>query len=252
MSEPAPKLLDQVRHVLRIKHYSIRTERAYLDWIKRFILFHGKRHPKDKGSAEIEAFLNALAVTKQVSASTQNQALAALLFLYRQVLCQELSDRIAVIRAKQTEHLPTVMDQAEALRVIAHLTNPYQLMAQLLYGSGLRLMECLRLRVKDLDFAQHQIIVRDGKGGNDRDTLLPDCLRTPLQRQLRYAQALHQNDLEEGYGEVYLPTALARKYPNADQDWCWQGPRVVCIAQSCVAFSAQSAPGTQLAGRPRC
>jgi len=222
MPEPAPKLLDQVRHVLRLKHYAIRTEQAYIDWIRRFILFHHKRHPKDMGSAEVEAFLTHLAVKKQVSASTQNQALAALLFLYNHVLHQDLLEPIAAVRAKGTGKLPTVMEQAEVRQVIAQLSDVYQLMAQLMYGSGLRLMECLRLRVKDLDFAQHQIIVRDGKGGKDRDTLLPDMLTLPLQRQLRYAKALHENDLEQGYGQVYLPLALARKYVNADREWCWQ------------------------------
>ncbi len=222
MTQPAPKLLDQVRAVLRLKHYSIRTEEAYLDWIKRFILFHHKRHPQEMGAPEIQTFLTYLAVDLHVAASTQNQALSALLFLYRDVLNQPIPDPIDAVRAKQPQHLPTVLAKDEATRLIAHLSDPYQLMAKLLYGCGLRLMECLRLRVKDIDFEQHQIIVRQGKGQKDRDTILPDSLIAPLQRQLRYAQVLHQNDLEWGYGRVSLPDALERKYPNANREWAWQ------------------------------
>lgn len=222
MPELAPKLLDQVRHALRVKHYSIRTEAAYLHWIKRFILFHHKRHPRDMNTLEIEAFLTHLAVNERISPSTQNQALSALLFLYQQVLHQELERPVDAVRAKAVRRLPVVMTKAEVSQVIARLTSPYQLMAQLMYGSGLRLMECVRLRVKDLEFGQRQIIVRDGKGGKDRDTLLPESLIPPLQRQLRYTQALHHNDLEQGYGAVYLPYALERKYPNANREWAWQ------------------------------
>jgi integron integrase len=217
-----PRLLDQVRHTLRTKHYSIHTEEAYLHWIKRFILFHHKKHPQEMNSPEIEAYLTHLAVKQRVSASTQNQALAALLFLYQHVLHQDLDHPIDAVRAKGPERLPTVMSKSEVTRLIAHLADPYQLMAKLLYGCGLRLMECVRLRVKDVDFEQHQIIVRSGKGNKDRDTILPDSLIAPLHRQLRYAKTLHENDLERGYGRVYLPYALARKYPHANQEWPWQ------------------------------
>ncbi len=222
MKNHPPKLLDQVRHTLRRRHYAPRTEETYANWIKRFILFHNKKHPKNMNTTEIEQFLTHLAINEHVAPSTQNQALAALLFLYQQVLHHELDRPIDAARAKKSARLPVVMNKDEINRVIACLTDPYQLMAQLLYGSGLRLMECVRLRVKDVHFDRYQIIVRSGKGNKDRDTILPDILHTPLQRQLRYAQALHQNDLEQGYGEVYLPHALERKYPNANREWMWQ------------------------------
>jgi len=217
-----PKLLDQVRHVLRTKHYAIRTEETYLNWIKRFILFHHKRHPQTMNSTEIEQFLTHLAVDQNVAPSTQNQALSALLFLYQQVLNLPLERPIDAMRAKKPQRLPVVLSQAEARRLIAHLPDDYRLMAKLLYGCGLRLMECIRLRVKDIDFDQHQIIVRNGKGHKDRDTILPDSLIPALRRQLRYAHALHQNDLEQGFGQVYLPHALERKYPLASREWYWQ------------------------------
>lgn len=222
MSKQQPKLLDQVRYTLRYMHYSIRTEEAYVNWIKRFILFHNKKHPRDMNTPEIEQFLTHLAVDERVAPATQNQAFFALLFLYRHVLKQELNGPIDAVRAQKKKRLPMVMDKAEVSRVIANLSPHHQLVAQVLYGSGLRLMEAVRLRVKDLDFAQHQIIVHNGKGGKDRDTLLPDSLLAPLQRQLRYAKALHQKDLAAGYGAVYLPNALARKYPNANTEWYWQ------------------------------
>jgi integron integrase len=221
MTQP-PKLLDQVGYALRTKHYSYHTEQAYLHWIKRFILFHHKQHPQTLNSPEIEAFLTHLAVEQHVAASTQNQALAALLFLYQHVLHQELERPVDAVRATTPARLPTVMSQPEVRRVLAYLADPYQLMAKLMYGCGLRLMECVRLRVKDIDFDQHQIMVRSGKGHKDRDTLLPDSLIAPLQRQLRLVRALHQNDLEQGYGQVYLPNALERKYPNANCEWGWQ------------------------------
>ncbi len=217
-----PKLLDQVRHTLRRMHYSIRTEETYVNWIKRLILFHHKRHPKDMDVPEIEAFLTHLAVNENVAPSTQNQAFSAILFLYRHVLKQELHGTIDAVRAKKEARLPVVMSKDEVQRLIAHLPPEYQLIARVLYGSGIRLMEGVRLRVKDIDFAQHQIIVRDGKGGRDRVTLLPDSLIAPLKKQLQYAKALHEKDLAEGYGAVSLPHALARKYPNADKEWGWQ------------------------------
>jgi len=222
MSKQQPKLLDQVRYTLRRRHYSIRTEETYVSWIKRFILFHNKKHPQEMNVLEIEQFLTHLAVDEKVAPSTQNQAFFAILFLYRHVLEQALNGSIDAVRAKQKDRLPTVMDKTEVSRVITNLSPQYQLMAQVLYGSGLRVIEAVRLRVKDIDFGQHQIIVRNGKGGKDRDTLLPDSLVAPLQRQLRYAKALHQKDLAAGYGAVYLPYALARKYPNANTEWHWQ------------------------------
>ena len=223
MSTKAPKLLDRVRHTLRTQHYAYSTEQQYLHWIKHFILFHHKQHPQTMNSAEIEAFLTHLAIERHVAPSTQNQALAALLFLYQQVLRQDLDHSIDAVRARTPpRRLPTVMSKSEVAQVIAAMREPYQLMAKLMYGSGLRLRECLCLRVQDLDFGQHQLIVRRGKGNKDRDTLLPDSLHAALRRQLRYAQVLHQNDLERGYGRVSLPYALARKYPKADQEWAWQ------------------------------
>lgn len=216
------KLMDRVRATLRTRHYSIRTEETYLNWIRRYILFHKKRHPDQMGSDEIERYLTYLAVEGKVSPSTQNQALSALLFLYQQVLKQELERPVNAVRAKSPVRIPVVMSHAEVQAMLNHLSGEHRLMAQLLYGSGLRLMECVRLRVKDVDFSYHRIIVRRGKGGKDRVTLFPDSLRAPLQRQLRYARVLHQNDLEAGYGRVYLPHALAKKYPTADREPAWQ------------------------------
>ncbi len=222
MAQP-PKLLDQVRELLRIKHYALRTEEAYVDWIKRFILFHNKRHPREMGTPEIRAFLAHLATEDNVAASTQNQALAAILFLYREVLHQELDPfDLDAIRAQKPKRLPTVLTRAEVQKVLAFLTGEHLLMARLLYGSGLRLMECLRLRVKDVDFELRQITVRDGKGGQDRVTMLPQAVIPALQEHLVHVRALHQQDLKNGYGCVYLPDALARKYPNACTEWGWQ------------------------------
>ena len=205
---PEKRLLDVVRDAIRTKHYSIRTEEAYVNWVRRFILFHGKRHPKDMGGPEIEAFLTHLAVEGHVSASTQNQALSALLFLYRTVLHQELDYPIDSVRAKPSQHLPEVLTKDEARQVIAQMSGIYQLQAKLLYGSGLRLLECLRLRVKDLDFERRAIIVRDTKGNEDRVTMLPDSVIEPLKEHLLRVKRLHQEDLAKGYGAVYLPDAL--------------------------------------------
>lgn len=221
--EPKPKkLLDQVRDAIRLKHYSIRTEQAYVNWIKRFILFHHKRHPNEMGTPEIEAFLTHLAVEENVAASTQNQALSALLFLYREVLHQELDGPIDALHAHKPKRLPTVLTRDEVRRLFDHLSGVNLLMARLLYGSGLRLMECVRLRVKDLDFDYRTITVRDGKGEQDRVTILPDSLVVPLQDHLRVVKRTHDQDLARGYGAVYLPDALARKYPNAHKEWIWQ------------------------------
>jgi integron integrase len=221
MPEPR-KLLDQVRDVLRIKHYSYRTEQTYIDWIKRYIIFHKKRHPKDMGAPEIEAFLAYLAQERHVAASTQNQALSALLFLYKNVLQQEIAALPTLVHVGRPKHLPTVLTHDEALEVINRMTGKSRLMARLLYGSGLRLMECLRLRVKDIDFGNHQLIVRDGKGEKDRATVLPDSIVSELQTHLQDVKALHEKDLREGYGEVALPYALNVKYPHAGREWGWQ------------------------------
>lgn len=219
---PKAKLLDQVREVLRVKHYSIHTEAAYVRWIKRFIFFHGKRHPREMGAAEVQAFLSDLAVSGEVSASTQNQALNALVFLYSEVLHQELGWMNELVRAKRPKRMPTVMSKEEMSRLLAAMSGTPQLMAKLLYGTGMRLMECLRLRVKDIDFANNYIVVRDGKGDKDRLTMLSDSLKAALREHLKRVRILHEKDLADGYGEVYLPEALARKYPKAGRDWCWQ------------------------------
>lgn len=221
MDKPPKKLLDQVVDAFRLRHYAYSTEQQYVHWIRRFILFHNKRHPREMGAGEIEAFLTHLAVEGQVAASTQNQALCALLFLYREVLSQPI-EHVEVTWAKKPKRLPTVLSQEETRQLLAHLSGRHCLMAQLLYGSGLRLMECLRLRVKDIDFQQQQIIVRDGKGFKDRVTLLPASLKQPLHHHLEAVRLLHQQDLNLGYGEVFLPDALARKYLNAAKEWGWQ------------------------------
>ncbi len=224
LSHPAtrPRLLDQVRAVMRRKHYSIRTERSYIDWIKRFIFFHHKRHPLEMNAPELEQFLNHLAIERKVSASTQNQALSALVFLYREVLGKEIAWLDNLVRAKQPERLPVVLTETEVRQVLAHLEGRNWLMASLLYGAGLRLMECLRLRVKDIDFDYRQITVRDGKGNKDRITLLPDSSVELLKLQLQKTRTMHAFDLTQGYGEVFLPYALERKYKHAGRQWIWQ------------------------------
>lgn len=219
---PKPKLLDQLREIIRLKHYSIRTEQSYVDWAKRYILFHGKKHPKDMGAKEISAFLTHLAVDKNVSASTQNQALNALIFLYKELLKISVGDIGEVARAKRPIRRPVVMSRDEVKRVTDKMTGLPRLMAELLYGTGMRLMEGVRLRVKDIDFDLNQIIVRDGKGAKDRVTMLPQKLRPPLERHLSEVKAIHDRDLAAGNGHVYLPYALAEKFPNADKEWGWQ------------------------------
>jgi integron integrase len=216
------KLLDQVREKIRLKHYSIRTEQAYVSWIKRFIVFHEVQHPKNMGRREIEAFLSHLAVNRKISASTQNQAFNALLFLYRNVLNKHIDGKIDAIRAKRPGRLPTVMTKDEVIAVVEAMSGVHQLMAKLLYGSGLRLMECARLRVKDIDFDRNQIVVRDGKGMKDRITMLPASVKPTLMKHLENVKKLHEKDLEIGGGSVYMPVALARKYPNASREWSWQ------------------------------
>jgi integron integrase len=217
-----PRLLEQVHQAIRRRHFSRRTEEAYVHWIKRFIYFSGKRHPRDLGEAEITAFLNHLAVDRKVAGGTHNQALSALLFLYREVLGMKLGWLEGVRRVTRPPRMPTVLTRAEVERVLAQLHGPKWLIASLLYGSGLRVLECLRLRVKDLDLGYRQILVRDGKGEKDRVTMLPEKLVEPLRAHLERVRGLHGRDLRAGYGEVHLPYALGRKYPRAGREWRWQ------------------------------
>jgi len=233
-----PKLLDQVRQAMRTKRYSRRTEQAYVDWIKRFIFFHPVRysardysflaraisrgHPAEMGESEINAFLTHLPLKERVSASTQNQALSALLFLYRYVLGREVSDLGEAIRARKPNRLPVVLTGEEVKGIPTRLQGDKRLMAALMYGAGLRLMECLRLRVQDVDFARNEILARDGKGGKDRVTMLPKSLKNPLEQHLRKVRVVHEKDLAEGWGRIPLPDALDRKYPNASREWRWQ------------------------------
>ena len=219
---PKPKLLDRVRQAVRARHYSTRTENAYVTWIRRFILFHGKRHPIEMGEPEINQFLTDLAVTKKVSASTQNQALSAILFLYQNVLKKPLEWIDPAVRAKKPKRLPVVLTREEVKTILDLMEGTSKLVAVLLYGAGLRLNECLQLRFKDIDFKQNQILVRDGKGQKDRITTLPASVKEPLLAQLRNVWKRHQRDLREGAGRVVLPFALAKKYPNADREWGWQ------------------------------
>jgi integron integrase len=217
-----PRLLDRVREVLRARHSSRRTEKSYVSWIRRYIEFHGKRHPAEMGAVEVTQFLSSLAQQDHVAASTQNQALSALLFLYRQVLQVEMPWLDNVVRAKRSERLPVVLTREEVRAVIRELQGPPRLMAILLYGAGLRLLECARLRVKDVDFATNQIIVRAGKGDRDRVTVLPAAVKPDLVRHLEMVKRQHEADLQHGAGWVELPWALARKYPNAGREWAWQ------------------------------
>jgi integron integrase len=216
-----PKLLDQVRTAIRLRRMSYRTEQTYTDWIKRFIIFHHKRHPREMGAPEIQEFLAFLVNERNVAASTQNQALHAILFLYREVLQIELPP-VGLGRAKKEPRLPVVLTSAEVQAVLSRLTGTKWLMASLLYGAGLRLSECLRLRVKDIDFARNLIVVREGKGAKDRVTMLPQNLKEPLRQHLEKVKRAHETDLQAGYGTVQLPYALARKYPQAATEWKWQ------------------------------
>jgi integron integrase len=216
------KLLDQMRERIRLRHFSYRTEQAYLGWAKRYILFHEKRHPIEMGEPEIRQFLSHLAMQRGVAASTQNQALAAILFLYKHVLEKPIEFGDSVERAERPARIPEVFTPDEAMAVIRRLEGVKRLMASLLYGAGLRVQECMRLRVKDVDFGYRRITVRDGKGNKDRVSVLPESQIQPLTQQLEYAKALHQADLSEGLGEVYLPTALERKYPTGAREWGWQ------------------------------
>jgi integron integrase len=217
-----PKLLDRVREANRLRHGSRSTEKSYVGWIRRFVLFHDKRHPAEMGAPEVAQFLSSLAVEGHVAASTQNQALSALLFLYRHVLHQDLPWLDDVVRARRPRHLPVVLTREEVRSVISALQGTPRLMATLLYGSGLRLLECARLRVQDVDFAMNQIMVRDGKGAKDRVTVLPAVAKPPLAQHLELVRRQHASDLSRGDGWVELPWALARKYPNAGREWPWQ------------------------------
>jgi len=214
--------LDQVRDAIRTRHYSIRTEQAYIGWIRRFILFHNKQHPRELGETHVAEFLTHLAVKRKVSPNTQNQALNALVFLYKQIIRQPLGDILGAVRAKRPQRLPVVLTRDEVRRLFQHLDGPCWLPTCLLYGSGLRLMECLRLRVKDLDFDHRAITVRSGKGGKDRVVTLPDPCIVSLKRQLESVRNLHEKDLSDGFGAVWLPYALERKYPQAPKAWGWQ------------------------------
>jgi len=218
----APRLLERVRAEIRLRHYAIRTESAYVDWIRRFVRFHGRRHPRELGAREVTAFLTSLAVERGVSASTQSQAKSALLFLYRHVLGVELPWLDELVVAKERRRLPVVLTPAEVRALLCELNGTMHLVAALLYGTGLRLLEGLRLRVKDLEFARRELLVREGKGGKDRVTVLPENLILPLEQQLARAKALHDRDLAEGFGAVWLPDALALKYRGAPRAWGWQ------------------------------
>ncbi len=217
-----PKLLEQMRAVIRTKHYSLRTEQSYLQWIRRFILFHQKRHPREMGAAEVEAYLTHLAVNRHVSAGTQNQALSAILFLYKEVLKIELPWLDGIVRARPSSRLPVVLSTEEVSRLLNTMGGTHGLMARLMYGTGMRLMEMIRLRVKDVDFELNQIVIRDGKGNKDRVTILPQSIKVQLNDHLRQVKALHESDLITQMGEAILPFALVKKYPKAGREWGWQ------------------------------
>lgn len=217
----APKLLDQVRERVRVKHYSYRTEQTYVDWIKRFILFHNKKHPKDMGGEQISEFLTHLAVKGQVSASTQNQALCAIVFLYKNVLNIDPGEFSKIQWAKRPKRLPVVFSKDEVTRILTEMSGMYKIMATLLYGSGLRLSECLRLRIKDIDFHYQQITIRSGKGDKDRSTVLPESVVGDLKEHIEDVIKQHEQDIRNGYDTVYLPNALANKYPNAGKEIGW-------------------------------
>lgn len=216
------KLLTQVRDLIRLKHYSLRTEKVYISWIYRFIKFYGEKHPRAMGSSEIRDYLNHLAVNRNVAASSQNQALNALNFLYKEVLNIDFATLDNLIWARKPKKIPVVLSVPEVKKLLSHMQGLPQLMAALLYGTGMRLIECLRLRVKDIDFSMHQIYIHNGKGNKDRVAILPDKLIQSLKLQIRYVSALHQKDLQQGAGNVYLPFALAQKKPRAAKELAWQ------------------------------
>ncbi len=222
MDGPPPMLLNQLRSALRMRHYSLRTEESYVQWVRRYITFHGRRHPSQLGAREVAAFLSDLAVERSVSPSTQNQAKAAILFLYRDVLEQDLPWLNEVVQAKRPPRLPVVLTQGEITRLLESMKGVTGLIASLLYGTGMRLLEGLRLRAKDVEISRRQIVVREGKGGKDRVTVLPENLVLPLQGQIARTRALHDDDLAKGFGEVWMPDALSVKYPNHARAWGWQ------------------------------
>ncbi|MFZ5857560.1 MAG: integron integrase [Chloroflexota bacterium] len=216
-------MLDQYRDKIRLKQYSYRTEQTYVHWVREYILFHNKRHPREMGVYEIDQFVTHLVVERKASASTQNQAISAILFLYRNVLEIELDEsKLNFIRPKKGKRIPNVLSVTEVREVIANMAHPYKLMTQIMYGGGLRLMECLRLRVKDIDFENHRIMIFDGKGGDDRFTILPDSILIPLKEHLTRVKAQYQRDLSKGFGSVAMPFALGKKYPTAEKQWIWQ------------------------------
>ncbi|MBL0348688.1 integron integrase [Candidatus Villigracilis affinis] len=222
-SPQGKKLLDQYKEAIRLKQYSPRTEKTYVEWIRQYILFHNKRHPKEMAASEVKQFITYLVVDRKASASTQNQVISAILFLYRNVLHIELDQTdLGFIRPKRGKRVPTVLSKNEAKAIIQNMIPPYKLMVQIMYGSGLRLMECLRLRIKDIDFENHRILVYDGKGGDDRQTPLPDSIIPALREHLAKTRAIHEKDLAHGRGSVHMPYALAKKFPNADKSWIWQ------------------------------
>jgi integron integrase len=223
MEQPPKKLLDQLCDQIRLKQYSPRTEKTYVEWVRQYILFHNKRHPREMAAPEINQFITHLVVERKSSASTQNQAISAILFLYRNVLKIDLDESaLTFIRPQKAKRVPTVLSKNEARLVIDNLSGQYKLMAQIMYGAGLRLMECMRLRVKDIDFENHQITVYDGKGGDDRVTMLPDSLIIPLRQHLEKVKEIHQKDLAADLGSVYMPYGLDKKYPQANREWIWQ------------------------------
>ena len=222
MERDLDRLLGRIRERIRYKRYSLRTEQAYVDWVRRFVRFHRQGNPADLGADAVERFLTHLAVDLQVAASTQNQAQSALLFLYREVLSQDVRWLDGVVRAKAPVRLPVVLTVEEVRTLLAAMHDTHRLLAELLYGTGMRIMEALRLRVKDVDFGRSEILVRDGKGAKDRVTMLPRRLFAPLRRHIARVRVLHQEDLGQGFGEVWLPAALARKYPSAAREWAWQ------------------------------
>ncbi len=222
MQEKKPKLIEEVINYLRLKHYSIRTEEAYINWIKRFIIFHNKRHPLEMGDKEIREFLTKLAVKDKVAASTQNQALCAIIFLYKEVLKKKVGELEEMVWSSKPKKLPVVFSKDEVRAVLKNLNGIDWIVINILYGAGLRLIECLRLRVQDIDFSLNQIIVRNGKGDKDRITILPEIVKSALKERIKEIQIQHKEDLERGYGKVYLPFALEKKYPNANTEIGWQ------------------------------
>ena len=217
------KLLDQYRDHIRIKQYSPRTEKTYIHWVREYILYHNKRHPREMGMDEINQFITHLVVERKASASTQNQAISAIIFLYRNVLHIQLDEStLNFVRPKRGKRVPTVLSRDEARLIINAMSGPYKLMTQIMYGGGLRIMECLRLRIKDIDFDNHRIIVFDGKGSNDRSTMLPDSMVPQLRQHIEEVRRMHKKDIAEGFGSTHIPYGLGKKYPNAHKQWIWQ------------------------------